>query len=304
MVKAYAVLEKYDSMKNYGLDIRPQYAKCLAAMKKGEKINSKQFIKEHRNEFTQRRNTLEANQQVIYKAFSIGKKIGILKETLDDSVPISFKDFCKLETVSYFRNQLRGSNRKNISSGTDGTKDTYTRHLHYFNSWIFGKTLEYIQEVQVTKENYRKEKKKTVLKGVEHFLEIYAENHFDKKPFVRMIKSYFLEPDIKSMGKSTKNVKFFAINEYFTKNEEPLTLSFDPNAGVQLDNDDSEQIMSLDEFLKILTIGKPSLTEKAAFMCKFQRGLDSSTLVDRFNFETWPQLVKAFGTAEYEKWDL
>jgi len=304
MLKVYKVLKKFDSKKDYGFDIRPQFARCLAVMKKGEEIDSKAFAKQHKNEFTQRRNTLEATLAVVYKAISIGKKIGVLKEIPNDSVPILYDDFCKLETISYFRSQLRGSNRKNIKSVTDGTKDTYTRHLHYFNNWIFGKTLEYTQEVQTSKDSYKKVKKKISLKSVEHFLKIFTESHFDKKPFVKLIKSYFLEPDIQTKSKSMRNNSFFAINEYFKKNEEPIELIFDPNAGVQHEDHHSEQLMALDEFLSLLTIGKPSLTEKAVFLCKFQRGLDSSTLVDRFNFEVWQKLVESFGTEDYAKWDL
>ena len=304
MLKIYEVLTKFDSSKDYGLDIRPQYGKCLSVMKKGDKFDSNQFAKDHRNEFTQRRNTVEANLAVIYKAITIGKRIGMLKEIPNDTTPILFNDFCKLETVSYFRNQLRGSNRKNTQSGTNGTKDTYARHLYYFNNWIYGKKLEYTTEVNQGNDMYKREKKQIILKGVEHFLKIYSQNHFDKKPFEKLIKSYFLEPAIQSKSESVRNITFFAINEYFKKNDEPIGLTFDPNAGVQLDTDASEQIMRLDEFLRILTVGQPSLMERALFLCKFQRGLDSSTLVDRFNFEVWSQLVEAFGTEDYSKWDL
>lgn len=76
MLNVYEVLNKFDSKKDYGFDIRPQYARCLSVMKKGDKIDSNQFVKDHRNEFTQRRNALDANLAVIYKAISIGKKIG------------------------------------------------------------------------------------------------------------------------------------------------------------------------------------------------------------------------------------
>jgi hypothetical protein len=44
--------------------------------------------------------------------------------------------------------------------------------------------------------------------------------------------------------------------------------------------------------------------QKAVYLCKFQRGLDSSTLADRFNFEAWSQLVGYFGTERYHSWDL
>lgn len=304
MLKTYQVLKKFDSKKDYGFDIRPQYAKCLEAMKKGDKINSNDFAKAHKDKFTTRRNTLEATLAVVHKAISIGKKIGVLKEVPNNSVPILYDDFCNLETVSYFRSQLRGSNRKNTKSSTNGTRDTYTRHLHYFNNWVFGKPLEYTKEVQLSNDSYKKEKTKITIKGVEHLLKIYSESHYDKKPFAKLIKSYFLDPSILSKSKSLRNNAFFAINEYFKKNDEPIGLSFDPNAGVQLDDNDLEPIMTLDEFLKILSIGNPSITEKAVFLCKFQRGLDSSTLVDRFNFEVWSQLVEIFGTENYEKWDL
>ena len=41
MVKQYfKVLKKFDSEKDYGFKIRPQYAKCLSMLKKGQKINS------------------------------------------------------------------------------------------------------------------------------------------------------------------------------------------------------------------------------------------------------------------------
>ncbi len=72
-MKACKVLKEFDFDKNYGFDIRPQFARCLAVMKIGDKINSNQFVEEHRNEFTTRKNTLEANLAVIYKAISIGK---------------------------------------------------------------------------------------------------------------------------------------------------------------------------------------------------------------------------------------
>lgn len=302
MLKVYEVLKEFDLKKDYGLDIRRQYGDCLSVMKKGDKFNSKDFIQEHLNEFTQRRHTIEANKQVFQKAISIGKKIGVIREILDESIPISYPDFCKLETVSYFRSQTRGSNRKNLKPKTDGTRDTYTRHLHYFNNWIYGKTLEYTTQIQVDTDTFKKKLKKVKLKGLEHFLKIYSEGYFDKKPFFKLIKSYFLEPKIKSMGRQTKNIKLFAIKEYFKKNDEPIDLNYDPNSGVSPDND-LEQIMSLEEFLKILSVGNPSLTEKAVFLCKFQRGLDSSTLVDRFNFEAWSQIIDAFGTEDYKKWD-
>ena len=60
----------------------------------------------------------------------------------------------------------------------------------------------------------------------------------------------------------------------------------------------------MEDLLKMLTVGRPSIMEKTVVLCKFHRGLDNSIFVDRFNFEAWSQLVKHFGTEEYMRWDL
>ncbi len=70
------------------------------------------------------------------------------------------------------------------------------------------------------------------------------------------------------------------------------------------DEAEEQQEMSLVDFMKIMTLGKPDVVEKAVFVSKFHRGLDASTLVDRFNFEVWPQLVKWFGSDDHNYWDL
>ena len=62
--------------------------------------------------------------------------------------------------------------------------------------------------------------------------------------------------------------------------------------------------MTLFDLMEFLTVGKPSVMEKALFLCKFHRGLDATTLVDRFNFEAWEQLVKYFGSENHNSWDL
>ena len=54
----------------------------------------------------------------------------------------------------------------------------------------------------------------------------------------------------------------------------------------------------------LLTMGQPTILQKAVFLCKFHRGLDTYTLVDRFNFEAWDPIVKSFGTSDWNQWDL
>lgn len=99
------------------------------------------------------------------------------------------------------------------------------------------------------------------------------------------------------------NLKFFAIMSYFEKNENPLQMKFNT------DNFDSQDIredseLTLDEFYEMMTIGKPSVMEKSIFLCKFQAGLDSSTMSDRFNFDGLSQIIKYFGSDNHNSWDL
>ncbi len=71
-----------------------------------------------------------------------------------------------------------------------------------------------------------------------------------------------------------------------------------------LDEQEDLPTLTLDELMELLTVGKPTLVQKAVFLCQFHRGLDISTLVDRFNFDAWDQIVEEFGTEDYKKWDL
>lgn len=75
-MKIYQVLKKFDSKKDYEFDINPQHGQCLTVMKNGETLNSKQFVKDHKDEFTSKRNTLDANLAVTCKAISTGCKLG------------------------------------------------------------------------------------------------------------------------------------------------------------------------------------------------------------------------------------
>ncbi|BDQ30312.1 hypothetical protein NZNM25_10440 [Nitrosopumilus zosterae] len=78
MYKVYQVIKKFDSRKDHGFSMRPQYARCLEVMNTGEKINAKEFAKEHRGEFVIRRNTLESNLADTHIAFEPNANTNVL----------------------------------------------------------------------------------------------------------------------------------------------------------------------------------------------------------------------------------
>ena len=124
-----------------------------------------------------------------------------------------------------------------------------------------------------------------------------------QKNVIKIIKYYLLDDIHKNKKASSVKIIRNAIKSYFEKNEQPLNITFNPYT-IYSNTTEYEQSISLSELMSFLTTGKPSVVEKAVFLCKFQRGLDVSTLVDRFNYEAWEQIVKWFGSEKYDSWDL
>lgn len=302
------VIEEFDPTKDYGIEIRKQYRMCLSVLKKGEKINPNEFIQNHLNKFTHGTKSFKTNREAVYHAFWIGKKIGILKSLPQEEsgVYISFDDFCNLDSVSYFIDQLRESRYRNVTPGKGtGTRDAYAYRLWRFDRWLHGKTFSFNKEVMVGNNSYERTIENVTLEGVEHLLRLFQQPFKTESDFIKVVKKYLLDPMHAKKRAKTMKVDYNAIKSYFEKNDSPLNFRFDYNARYKTTNGEDEQpSLSLEDLINLLTVGKPSLVQKAVFLCKLHRGLDTSTMTDRFNFQTWSQLVKFFGTSDYKQWDL
>ncbi len=102
----------------------------------------------------------------------------------------------------------------------------------------------------------------------------------------------------------TVDLFFCAIRAYFDRNDSQI--NFKLNSKVRYDEsmeDEDKSEVTLEDLLKLLTTGRPTIMEKAVVICKLQSGLDNSTFVDRFDFQVWKQLADWFGTEEYARWD-
>jgi len=296
----------FNSLKIDTNDIRPQYARILSILQKGQKINVKEFIEQHKNEFT-RKGSLNSSAAAIYHAITDGKKIGMLKPLpqTQSGVPISFTDFCKLDTVNYCMSQLSGSKFKNIIQKSPGTAGSYAYHLWHFNNWLHGKEFEFTSDIPTSNNTFRREKIKIKLQGLEHLLELYRQSYNADADFVKIAKTFLLDPKNKDLRASYMKIKYNAIKSYFDKNDSPLEFRFNPKSIYKFNNgEDEEPSLSLEDVMNLLTVGRPSTVQKAVFLCKLHRGLDNATLIDRFNFQVWEQLVDYFGTEDYTKWDL
>lgn len=303
----YLVIEKFNPKKDYSIKIRAQYAKCLASLRKGQTMNPHEFVKAHLNEFTSKPISFKSNRELVQHSFTIGKRIGMLRVLTQEETgySISYENFCKLETVTYFISQMRGSSYRNLTpKKLGGTAGAYSWRLWKFNEWLHGKTFEFQRYAPKDNGYYERVQKKITLDGVEHFLKLYQESEKPQE-FIKIIKTYLLDPI--HTGKRAKTIKIDlnAIKSYFDKNEESLIIRFDPTTAYKTtDGDDEQPSMTLVEVMDLLTKGKPTITQTAVFLCKLHRGLDNSTMADRFNFEAWGQLVKYFETENYTEWNL
>ena len=300
----YEVIEEYDSAKNYFIHITPTIGKYLALLKKGEKIEPQKFIKQNIEDATVKASPKSA-EQMIYKGLGIGKKLGLLKNI--EIYPISFKDFCKLESIEYCASQLKGTNYKHLKAGSNdwSTRKMYLYKLWNFNNWLAGQTFEFSRMLMTDTDTFKKQSEKIKLDGLEHLLRLLKESYNSDSDFIKIIKRFLLDPIHSHKRASGMTIVHSAIKSYFETNDCPLVFKFNPKTNYKTtDDEDEKPSLTLDDLFKILTVGKPSITQKAMYLCKFHRGLDSSTMADRFNFQAWSQLVKWFGTSNHKSWDL
>ncbi|MCH8915967.1 MAG: tyrosine-type recombinase/integrase [Thaumarchaeota archaeon] len=226
-----------------------------------------------------------------------------------EEIELVFDDFIKLESMQELLLNTRGSKYKHrepkTKSGLHSTQAIYANRLFHFHKWLVGRKFEYNNFVHTGENTFKNTREEATLEGLEHLLKLYQSSFNSERDFMKLLKKYLNDPLHEGKTASAMVVERSAIQSYFKNNESPIKITFDPRKRYKtIDESDEQPEISLDEFLRMMTVGRPSLVQKTVFICKFQRGLDSSTLVDRFNFQAWEQMVKWFGTSTYESWDL
>ncbi len=244
--------------------------------------------------------TKQGAYNALVNALSIAKTAGLVKSTHKKSdIPEHFET---LETVAYWQSQLRGSRFKH-STNKSSTRKQYLYHLWAFNKWLYGKKFQIDSINNVSNDTFAITKTDRSFETVEDLLKVMDQPLSPQKSVIKIIKKYLLDKVHEHKKASTVKIVQSAIMSYFEKNEQSLNLKFDVKV-MYNSNEIQEQEISLSDFMTLLSNGKPSVMEKAIFLCKFHKGLDVSTLVGRFNYEAWKQLVAWFGTEIHDAWDL
>jgi len=300
------VVKSFDSSIDYGVHIPKAFKKVLSDLEQGRTFSGKEFVSNEIPNYSKSKNP-DSITTYGWKILRTGKQIGILEDCNKVKLPISRDDFNQIESISYWLSQLRTTKFKNLKdakSKRSGTVDQYSYRSWIFNNWLHGKEFVLHQTRQLDEDTFRRIEKNVTIQGLDHLLKLYQSPHSIEADFIKIVKKFLLDPMHKNKKANTIMIDYSAIKSYFEKNESPLNFKFNPNTNYDSGREDEVFTVSLEDFMKILTVGQPTLTEKAVFLCKFHRGLDVSTLADRFNFQAFEQLVDYFGTEQYMRWDL
>lgn len=180
-------------------------------------------------------------------------------------------EFCNIPEVKYWQSQLHESNTIRNIEKISGTKKAYLYPLLDFDNYL--------------RRNYTT----TIIELLK----------IDPKIITKYAKTYLTTL---TQSPSTIDRCRYAILSFYREHEVELNIRF-TNKKTRL-NITEDNIMTLQDLLKMLSVPKIQLLEKAVFMCKFQRGLDSITFADRFNYDCFEQLCNYFGSTDHTIWDV
>ena len=304
--RTYQVLEEYNPKKHH-VKLKPSQLKCIALLKKGDTFEPKNMIVDHADYLATKsaKSKLTASKHVVAETLRIAKELGIV-QTFETTV-MPFEEFCQLDSIQYFGEQLKGTKTKFLKSVNydSSTKRNYLYRTWEFNEWLHGKTFEFKQTKHLTETTFETITEKITLDGIEHFLELFKRSFNSDSDFIRVIKRFLNDEMNRKCSVGYMKMKRNAILSYFEKNECELKFKYDPRINHQdFSEESSNATLSLTDLFNMLTSGGASTIDKAVVLCKFHRGLDNSTFCDRFNFQAWDQLVGYFGTENYDNWDL
>lgn len=174
-----------------------------------------------------------------------------------------------------------------------GTISTYASLLGGFNEWVARHEYESPPENGGSHARVR-------FHTVEDLAIYLEDSSASPRPVQKIVMDYLHDPiHEKKKAGSMNNIRS-AILSYFSAQEIELRIRF--KSRKRHESEPAEKIMSLADLGLILN--RMNARNKAIFLCKFQRGLDSSTLVNKFNYKAWGQLVEWFGSPICEEWDL
>ena len=249
-----------------------------------------------------RNETMKPNSYIklVYKVLQTAAADGILERRSEDrSVP---DWFCDLESVGYWIGQLRHSTLRHMPRQA-GTRGVYLGAVWRFNRWLAGRRFRMRASVPAGRDSFRLEEREVEFSSVEDLLKTVTDGFAREHEIARVIKTYLMDPIHGGSSVSTMICVYSAIMSYFARNDRPVNVVFSAKNRYAAPGKDGYAVdLTLAELASMLA--GASVLERAVFMCKFHRGLDTSTLTDRFNYTVQEQMRSHFGQENHASWDL
>ena len=206
----------------------------------------------------------------------------------------------KLKSVQFWLTQFNKSGHKNMQAKS-GTRQTYLGKLPRFDGWLQGRSFQSYEAVVSDGRMARQAVTKS-FGSVEELMEYCMDPDHGMKTAQRVVREYMAGMQSAGASNSVYVVAQSAIKSYFEVHDIVLDLRKARKNRVKTAREESH--MSLKDLYKMLQNGRPSLTVRTIMLIKFQSGMDSATLADRFNYEGYSQIVKHFKADDHKSWDL
>ena len=221
-------------------------------------------------------------------AISRGRASGLLRSTGRTGRILVFR------TVRSWLSQL-GQAKITKVAGEGGTRHAYAASLGAFNRWLAGRELETGRAGEPAARTFS---------DIEDLLAFCGGSDRGGRAAGKILRRYLAHSAASGTSVSTALVRCAAIKSYFAAHDVHLDAKVERNRHRPGGDKGAAARMSLADLYKMMTAGGMDAMCRAVVMIKFQAGLDSSTLADRFNFEAYPQIIRHFGTEDHQAWDL
>ncbi len=305
----YQVIAQYDDQIHGKYPAR--VVKALELLQMGEEFRPSEFARVHVKDLvknlTKSKDPEITATELFYKTLRIAKKhklVEVKESNVEDR-----KEFLENNpTIRVWYDTLRGSNFQYIKHVQATTRSTFLGKLKVFDEWIVGKNITY-KDPYLPRQTHEPVKEETItFTGVESMCIFLKKNrHIIVDDFILLIEE-FLNSSIHEGLADVSKLQFkTAINSYFKTHRARVLTEWKPSNGSPKINRRSKmnkRAMSVEDLADMVLLGSPTPRDLATIMIMFHRGLDKSTMCDRFNFQAWEQLVDYFGTESWNDWDL
>ena len=137
--------------------------------------------------------------------------------------------------------------------------------------------------------------------NVEELLRFGDDGSGNEREVRKIISQYLMDPRHGKLTHSTMAGMCSAIKSYFDEHDVATNVRFNGKKRDEIEVTEEPEL-EIADFYKMMTASKVDLMVRAVILVKFQAGLDSSTLADRFNFYAHQQIAKWCGADDHKAW--